>query len=135
MTDMRRNNSMTLPELRLGFVQARDQLRRAKDDLGAAAAMATFHTVGANERERKKADDQALIDDGTYQQALRHLRACEMKVEDYEALIDGLRDERTARELSIRERNNEVLDRLAAAYEALARTNPVRAAIDSHLPF
>lgn len=125
----------TLAELRRQLVTAKEALRDAKTGLETAKTIATLNTKGSNDTERKKADAQALLDDQDYNQARDHLRSCEYEVDRLEAEIDILKDERTAHELACRERANEVLDRLAATYERMAPANPVRAAIDTALPF
>lgn len=125
----------TLAQLRRDLVAAKDRLRDAKTSLETSKTIATLNTKGANAEERKKADAQALLDDGDYNQALDHLRACETLVDGIEAEIDILKDERTARELACREHANEVLDRYAAALERLARNASTTAVIDAALPF
>lgn len=124
----------TLPQLRRDLVRAKEELRSAKENVETTKTIATLNTTGSNDRERKKADEQALLDNYAYQSALADLRVCEVAVDNIEAEIDGLKDERTARELTIKERNNEVLDRLAATYERMAETHPVAAAIDMGIP-
>ena len=126
---------MNLSDLRRQLTQAKEALRKAKEELETTKTIATMHTNGTNDRERKKADDQALLDSKDYQRAKAHLLNCETFVNDTETEIDIAKDERTARELDIRERNNEVLDRYAAALERLARQNPIVTAIDAALPF
>lgn len=126
---------MTLAELRRDLAQAKDTLRTAKTDLETAKTIATMHVTGKNDDDRKKAKDQALLNDLNYKKAQTYLQACEYAVECMEVEIDIARDERTARELACRERANEVLDRLAVAYERMAPANPMRAAIDTALPF
>ena len=123
----------TLPQLRRDLVLAKSNLRIAKTDLETAKTVATLNTTGSNDRERKKADDQALLDSPIYQNACMLVRASEFAVDNIETEIDILKDERTARELTIKERNNEVLDRLAAAYERMAETHPVAASIGAQL--
>lgn len=126
---------MTLSELRIALAHAKDRLRTAKTDLETAKTIATMETKGANAEERKKADAQALLDDQNYNKALAHLHTCEYEADRIEAEIDILKDERTARELACRERNNEALDRYAAALERLASQRPVTMAVDAALPF
>lgn len=124
----------TLTDLRRALVTAEDELRTAKTDLETAKTIATMNTKGANAEERKKADQQALLDDGNYNQALDHLHACEHEIDRLEAEIDIFKDERTARELACREENNRVLDKYADALFRTARQNPVVTAIDTALP-
>jgi hypothetical protein len=125
----------SLSELRIQLADAKATLRQAKDDLDTTKTIATLNTAGSNDRERKKADEQALLNSEPYKKALAHLHTCEANVERIEAEIDAAKDERTARELACRERNNEVLDRYAAALERLARANPIHTAIDQSVPF
>lgn len=129
---------MTLAELRRALVAAKETLRAVKDELETTKTIATLNTTGSNDRERKKADDQALLDNNDYRRTKAHLINCENLIDEIEAEIDILKDERTARALACRERANEVLDRLAAAYERMAPTDSValeRSAIDTALPF
>lgn len=120
----------TLAELRRDLAQAKDTLRAAKTDLETAKTIATMHAIGKNDDERKKAKDQALLNDLNYKKAQTHLQTCEYEVERLEAEIDIARDERTARDLNIREENNRVLDRLATAYLALAARQPEQGMIN-----
>lgn len=122
----------TLPDLRMDLASAKTELRTAKDDLETAKTIATMNVVGKNDDERKRNAAQALRDDQAYQSKLFAVRAFENDIDEIEAAIDAAKDERTARELAIRERANEALDRYAAALERLARANPVHAAIDDH---
>lgn len=126
---------MTLAELRRQLVTAKETLRDAKTGLETAKTIATMHAIGKNDDERKKAKDQALLNDLNYKKAQTHLQTCEYEVGRLEAEIDIARDERTARELACRERANEVLDRYAAALERLERNASTAAVVDAALPF
>lgn len=125
----------TLADHRRALVTAKEALRKAKEELETTKTIATMHTNGTNDRERKKADDQALLDSTDYQRAKAHLINCENLIDEIETEIDILKDERTARELSIREENNRVLDKYADALLRMMRANPVHTAIDANLPF
>lgn len=124
----------TLAELHRQLVTAKEALRIAKDDVETTKTIAQMNTKGSNAEERKKADAQALLDDNDYRHALEYLRECESGVDGIQTEIDILEDDRKTRELTCRSRANEVLDRLAAAYERMAPGNPVRATIDTALP-
>lgn len=121
---------MTLAELRRQLVTAKEALRDAKTNTEIAKTIAQMYTKGSNAEERKKADAQALLDDGDYGKSLLKLRECEYEVDQLEAEIDILKDERAARELNIREENNRVMDRLATAYLALAARRPEQGMIN-----
>lgn len=123
-----------LANLRRDLAQARDTLKTAKSDLETTKTIATMNVTGKNDDERKRAKDQALLDDHNYNKARMHFYACEYAVECLETEIEIAKDERTARELACRERNNEVLDKYADALERLARQNPITTAIDAALP-
>lgn len=131
---------MTLSSLRITLVTAKDALRGHKADYETIKAIREQAAIdggatGKNEAERTRALLIALDQDSEYLEARDRLRTAEYDVDRLQAEIDIAKDERTARELACRERNNEVLDRYAAALEALARRNPVHAAIDAQLPF
>lgn len=128
---------MTLAELRIALANAKDELRKAKTDLETAKTIATMYTKGTNAEERKKADAQALLDDGNYNRAVDYLNNREYEVDRISAEIEIIRDARTARELDIRERNNEVLDKYADALLRVARAaaTPAHVAIDQSVPF
>jgi hypothetical protein len=130
----------TLAELRIALANAKGDLREAKEDHETMTAIREQRAIdggatGKNEAERTRALLIALDQDDDYIDSRDRLRAAEYEVDRLTAEIEIIRDARTARELDIRERNNEVLDRLAAAYTAMARVNPVPAVIDGALPF
>lgn len=131
---------MTLAELRRTLVTAKDTLRTAKEDHATLTAICEQRAIndgatGKNAEERERALLIALDKDGEYLKSRDRLDGAEHEVDRISAEIAILEDDRKARELACRERANEVLDRLAAAYERMAPGNPVRAAIDTALPF
>lgn len=131
---------MTLADHRRALVTARDALRTTKEDHETIRAICEQRAVdagatGKNAEERERALLIALDKDGEYLKVRDRLDSAEYEVDRIQAEIAILEDNRKARELTCREENNRVLDRLAAAYERMAPGNPARAAIDTALPF
>lgn len=131
---------MTLSELRRALVTAKDALRTAKEDHATLAAICEQRAIndgatGKNAEERERALRIALDKDGEYLTSRDRLDSAEYEVERLQVKIAILEDDRKARELTCRERNNEALDRYAAALERLASQRPVTMAVDATLPF
>lgn len=95
-----------LPELRQRLANARDELRRAKDDYETVKAIAEMGVplMGKNAEDRKRELQAALAVSRQHQQALSALRHAEHQVDAVQAAVDAAEDERRDREWAIRQR-------------------------------
>lgn len=95
-------------ELRLRAVDARADVRTAKDAYEVAKAVAEQAAIddgrasGPNAEARARSLTVALQTDSAYTAALRLLRTAEAEAERVEALLEAARDERRAAEWQIR---------------------------------
>lgn len=132
---------MDLAQLRIQFADAKAVLREQKADHETMKAIreqfaidSGAHNGCKNAEDRARALLIALDQDDDYLGARNRLRDAEYEVERLTAEITSAEDARDTEKLRVRDEANRVLDRLAAAYERLARQNPVVAAIDAALP-
>lgn len=108
---------LTLTQARRELVLARQHRQTATDMLGLARARAEQRAtaaaggeIGRNEAERARFLVLALAADEHYQAALKTERQLTTQVEVRQCELDGLLDERRARELAVRERHLALLE-------------------------
>lgn len=132
-----------LADLRLKLVAAREGLHEDEASLAILSAHAEQEIIdalpgetpeqrekalGANVEARKRALAIGLGDHADYQDLLRSIRRGKAWIEDFQARIDNLLDERKDREIQARER---LVDVLAQAYGVVL--TPTESATDAAL--
>lgn len=110
---------MTNP--RYDLAAARIALRAAEDGEATLKAIITMQAQGTNDTQRKGHAAELLLHSDDYQDALRELRAAQAAVDHAQAAVAVYEDE-------AKQRRDQVIDRLAAAFERLASAHPVLAA-------